>query len=287
MSHNPPTKHQTFADSRLELAGDILSFSKYGKTFSVGKRPYRKSSKPRNKGGHSTFRGVTVNRAKKKVIATVNTNARQWPDENGKIEPLVFVTLTYDDKLNGGKIMADVGQGNKDVRAFLLRLSNRITKDNKQRHYLKYTWVTEFQRRSAVHYHLAFYNLPFIWWQDLEKLWGHGFIWITAEEDVDIKKHQSLGHYLAKYMAKDLADPRLWDFQNYGMSRGLKQPLKLYNTELADTLTQNLPLEALIKTEKDAPTSYLGLCDRLTFDLKNYPELKAIIQNTINAHPKP
>ena len=58
-------------------------------------------------------------------------------------------------------------------------------------------------------------------------------------------------------------------------------------TELADTLTQNLPLEALIKTEKDVLTSYLGLCDRLTFDLKNYPELKAIIQKIINDQPKP
>jgi hypothetical protein len=285
MSLNPNIQPSpTFTDSRLELAGDILHFSKYSRTFSVGKRPFRKPSKPRQKGGQSVFRGITVNRARKKVVTTVNSNVRQWPDENGKTEPLVFLTLTYDDKLNGDKPMMDVAQGNKDIRAFILRLNNKVTGDNKKRHYLKYTWVTEFQRRGAVHYHLAFYNLPFIWWKDLQTLWGHGFIWITAEQDV---KGQSLGHYLSKYMAKDLADPRLWEFPNYGMSRNLKKSLKLYNTELADTLTKNLPIETLIKREENIRTSHLGLCDRLTFDLKNYPELKAIITKTIKNQPKP
>ena len=79
----------------------------------------------------------------------------------------------------------------------------------------------EFQdkrRKGVVHYHVMFFNLPFIKASDLRTIWGHGFVKINAIDDVD-----NVGAYMVGYMSKKLVDRRYLNEKRFFTSKGLVQ----------------------------------------------------------------
>jgi hypothetical protein len=92
----------------------------------------------------------------------------------------------------------------------------------------KYIAVIEFQdkfARGAVHYHLVA-DLPYIRFEKLGEIWGHGFIGINSVKGVD-----NVGVYLTKYMAKNNGDLRLKGKKNYLPSKNLDKPIMIYGNE--------------------------------------------------------
>lgn len=104
-----------------------------------------------------------------------------------------FMTLTFKGNIT------DIEYSNSEFNKFLKRLNYHFFKQKKQD--LKYIATWEKQRRGSIHYHVIFFNLPYIKKHDLEKLWGHGFIKINKIE-VDSKENR--GRYVSKYFSKDL-----------------------------------------------------------------------------------
>jgi len=130
----------------------------------------------------------SMHRAKQTIRRTINSNVDQW---NTKGETLKFMTLTFAENIQDAKI------ANKHFYDFILRLTYSLTK--KKKRFLKYTVVVELQERGAIHYHVVFYNLPYVESSRLDKIWGNGFIRINAIQEVD-----NLGAYVVKYLGKDL-----------------------------------------------------------------------------------
>ncbi|WP_435371911.1 rolling circle replication-associated protein, partial [Staphylococcus aureus] len=73
---------------------------------------------------------------------------------------------------------------------------------------LKYTCCVERQTRGALHYHVVFYNLPYVKQKDLLKVWQKGkyggSLCVNAIDDVD-----NVGVYVAKYITKEINDMKM------------------------------------------------------------------------------
>jgi len=150
-----------------------------------------------------------------------------------------FLTLTYEGN------MSDRVLALKDFSLFIRRFNYHLLRKEKKakdrkKQVLKYMAVIEYQKRGAAHFHIVFFNLPFLEKKVVEDLWGHGFIKIEQ-----IKKtgkgnpYRGMVFYLMKYMSKTLiedieasksagklvADETIEKF--YFSSRGLLKPQKM------------------------------------------------------------
>lgn len=125
-----------------------------------------------------------------------------------------FLTLTYNDLQNFD--IKNIQESNKRFTLFIRRLRRRYS-------ILKYLAVIEFQdkKRKAVHYHLI-YNLPFVHWSILKKLWSHG--------DINIRRPNDMRHitfYIPKYFNKNINDIRFKGHRSFMYSKNLIKPKKI------------------------------------------------------------
>lgn len=82
---------------------------------------------------------------------------------------------------------ADISHTNYEFNKFIKRLNFYLYSTKKQQ--LKYLAVWEKQKRGAIHYHIIFFDLPFIKHKALQDIWGYGFIKIN-KIDVDSKENR-------------------------------------------------------------------------------------------------
>lgn len=179
-------------------------------------------------------REKVLQRARQKIRRQVNANVFQWTQPDGRMAIPKMVTLTFAENVQ------DVETANYEFKKYILRLKHKYRQD------VAYTAVIEFQERGAVHYHVIFYNLPYI--ADLkqfEQIWKNGQINVKA-----IKKVDNLGAYLCKYLTKDTAES-LKEKKSYFSSRGLKQPEEIKDAKKVSLIEQGLGQEPVFETEFD------------------------------------
>lgn len=104
-----------------------------------------------------------------------------------------FMTLTFKENIK------DITYTNYEFEKFIKRLNFKLYKEKKQK--LKYLAVWEKQKRGAIHYHIIFFDLPYIKNKELQEIWGHGYIKINK---VDVDSKDNRGRYVSKYFSKDL-----------------------------------------------------------------------------------
>jgi len=172
----------------------------------------------------------------------------------------VLASLTYRENID------DLGRCRKDFNAFAKAL--RDTFDNG----LRYICVAEFQKRGAVHFHALIWGLP-KGTVDRERssrlvasLWGQGFVDLV-QTDGNIK----IASYLAKYMGKMFADPRLAGRKAYIASRNILRPMidkdalimpYFYGANGIDLST------ATIFDKREYDTQWLGRCNYKQYHLE-------------------
>lgn len=118
-----------------------------------------------------------------------------------------FITLTFEDNIT------DVKRANKEFKKYIQRMRYRYGN-------FKYANVIQFQKRGAVHYHMMS-DLPYIPHEELEKIWGHGFVGINQIDHVD-----NVGAYMIRYMVEDMTDTRLMGEKSYSTSKNLDRPIE-------------------------------------------------------------
>lgn len=147
----------------------------------------------------------------------VNANSGQWWDER-TCEPYVtkFLTLTFADNVQDMKV------ANREFMLFIKRLTYVF----RPREKFCYVAVPEFQKRGAIHYHILFFNLPYIQgaYEKLVRLWPHGFLQFKA-----IRDESEVGWYMAKYMYKSMRDKRMRGQKRYFSSRNVLRPVVIYD----------------------------------------------------------
>lgn len=154
----------------------------------------------------------SLRRTKQNLRRTINSNIGKWGEKDK------FLTLTFAEN------MTDQAVTNELFSDFMKRLNYRVFKSKKAQ--LKYVCVVERQERGAIHYHVVFFNLPFIEANEIASVWGHGFIKVNAIDDVD-----NMGAYVVKYMSKTAVQDSEKSAKEknkklYFVARGLHKPVE-------------------------------------------------------------
>ena len=247
--------------TKYVISGDIIERFVYEKNQFKGFESRNKKGKNKNGLNTSENRAISLNRARKIVIRTINSN------------PCLdkFLTLTFEENIT------DLDYSNNEFKKWIDRVNYKVFKTKKR--VMKYVAVIEFQKRGAIHYHVLC-NLPYIDSNELAKVWGHGFIRLNKIKG-DIKRFGStecdnVGAYVCKYMTKDNDDPRLEGRNCYLMSRNLDKPQEIFvSNDEKDLLEQvynlNDAFTSLLYKENFATTytnEYTGTVIYNQFNLK-------------------
>jgi hypothetical protein len=202
-------------------------------------------------------------RARNGLIDTINANVdRPWG------ELLKFFTMSFSDDI------FDLKEANREFNKFIKRLEYHV------RRKVHYTVIARFQdgkrpggkvggRDGVIHYHVLFYDLPYVPHEKLTGIWGRGFVWINAVDDVD-----NLGVYMVEgYMGKEMDDERLCGQKHYWSSRGLAKPLVLYGRKDLSTRLGIEDKEPVYR--KSFVSDYVGVVDYEQYNLKREDKVYA------------
>lgn len=198
-----------FYNVKAVWSGSIVELYEYEQSVVIGETNNGLGrSVEANEENKARHRKNTLARARRDVRRLINANVGKW----GEIPK--FLTLTFAENVQ------DVKKANYEFKKFRQRLEYEL--DLK----LKYVAVVEFQKNGRIHYHVVFFNLPYVEANFLASIWGNGFIKINAISHVD-----NIGAYVTKYMTKDNDDERLRGEKSYFSSRGLYKPVEKYLNE--------------------------------------------------------
>lgn len=125
-----------------------------------------------------------------------------------------FLTLTFKDNIQ------DITITNREFKYFIQRLNYYLYQTKIQT--LKYIATWEKQKRGAIHYHVIFFDFPYIAKEKLQELWSHGFIKINR---IDVDSKENRGRYLSKYFGKDL-ELKEHKKKAFFKSQNLKMPME-------------------------------------------------------------
>jgi hypothetical protein len=150
----------------------------------------------------------SVNRTRKEIRRRINSNPQLTK----------FLTLTFGDNIT------DIATANRKLNLFSQRAKDRWKE-------FQYLAVPEFQKSGRVHYHLLC-DLRYVKSQDIEKVWGEGFINIR-------RLYGNLGWYLCKYLNKDMFDKRMFRKKKYFCSQDLKKPMEMVGKKVKVYLEKN------------------------------------------------
>jgi len=256
---------------KLIKSGNILELFEYKKSIEYGKS--ERESGIRRKKETDTKNPLTLelkleNRkrtllsSKATLKRLINANAGHWKDENNKAFMPVFLSLTFAENIT------DIKKANYIFTKFKQRIDYEITK--KKGSFLKYAGVIEFQKRGAVHYHIIFFNMPFMEkiYDKINRLWGKGYMIVKSVKDIN-----TVSSYICKYMTKSEIDERLLGQKSYFTSRGLIKPVEILDKERIKNIIKNIP-EAIESYENKFKNEFCEEIKYKRYDLANYKKEK-------------
>lgn len=172
----------------------------------------------------SSKRNDSILRTKHMIYMLVHANV----GKHGNFKP-IFCTLTYE------KEQTSLAAARREFNYFIKKL-NLYTASK-----IMYVCVPEIQSKRLIrsskgvwHFHVVFFNLPYIEIPEFKKLWSFGYV------DLQIAKSiKDIGAYLAKYLSKDTYDNRLYGQRSYSTSRGLVRPIESYDDIEIDNFSNN------------------------------------------------
>ena len=246
---------------KIIKSGDIVERYVYEKGYLKGYEMSESDVKAREEGfgdeSEEEIRERSLRRAKTNLRRLVNANVGQY----GEGCTAKFLTLTFRENIR------DVKNANYYFTKFIKRLNYAI------KSILKYTAVVEFQKRGAIHYHVILYNMPFVHWEKILKVWKagnkDGGIWINKIDDVE-----NVGAYVGEYLGqsdkgqgRDVDDDRLKGQKSYFSSRGLYKPIEITEKEKVEALAEALPNHKIIYSAS-FENEHVGKVSYVQYNLK-------------------
>lgn len=272
-----------FTNQRAKLSGYILDIRHYGKDIMIGNRGYRRKSDDektdeeienaeKEKLTTEEIRELSLRRARNMITDLVYCNAWQWRKRNDKPYLPVFITFTFKENVT------DLDYANKEFRNFIRRFSYSI---RGKMTFLKYLSVVEFQERGAIHFHVVFFNLPFVdkIYDKVLKMWrdgvGEGSTYIES-----VYSNQGIVKYLSDYLTKSVEGGRLQARKSYFASKGLKKPIIINFEELVNLIKNKIPAE-LKGRPYEYESEFLKDVNGVEYNLVNNLEIVEFIHKEI------
>ena len=257
-------------NQKLTISGHIVEHDIMTQPIKYGSNPNRKPPAPKTGKPITPEKDrleTSINRAKASVRRLVNANAHEWIKPDGKSYLPIFITLTFKDDVKNLKYASDC------FKTAIQRL-NYFVSGGSKKHILHYLAITEFQdknRNGVIHYHVLFFNLPFIQqiYDEIKRIWRHGNVNVKS-----VKLVKNLGRYMVKYMAKNLTDGRLKGHKKYFSSKGLKKSQVLYDEDLINLVIDLIPTKCNTGSSS-WNNPHCEKITRTTYDVKDDPKALA------------
>lgn len=267
----------------FKLAGNCASVKKYNRTkiFNYQDKKGKNVGVAKGKSNKALENFIrSTMRARRKIFDIVACNINML-DYYGNIQRPKFWTLTFADNIQ------DIKEANKEFTDFNKRLSYHFYKINKN--VLKYVCIPEFQKRGAVHYHVLYFNLPYIEQSVLLNIWKQGFVFVESIKNTS--EIENFAKYVCKYISKNNSkgesnyhlykEKGLLNSKRYFCSRGLKKPAvyklnvdeKMYNECLA-------LLKEFHKDNIEYHNEYIGDIEINTYEVEE--KIKKVLMAFVN-----
>lgn len=218
---------------RIVQYGKKIELFEYEKPYFYNLPP----SKSRGGGGRrnssETRRADNVSALRTLVRRIIEANDRQY----GQVSK--FITYTF------AQNITDLDQAMRLWTSFSRSLNSRMGR-------MKYLAVIEFQKRGAVHFHVLYFNMPYIVGlkEKIQGYWKHGFTQVRAVRSV-----KQIGLYVSKYLTKNI-DKRLRGRKAFFTSRNLLRPTQWRHEDSIDRILTSGTFE--IESVVQYDTSRLG-----------------------------
>jgi len=210
---------------RLIVSGNFYELYKYEQPYFYNKSPSVSESLYLEKQNLLERREDNLFSCRQKVRRLINSNVGMYSQRSK------FITYTF--KHNE----TNLKNANKLWQLYQKKLRYRFGD-------IKYLLVVEFQQRGAVHYHVLYFNLPYIarGGQYLSALWTWGDVNIRVVDHV-----KNVGAYVCKYLQKEMFDNRLVGEKAFFCSRGIFKPLEIKNKNNIDLFLNQCILKEEVK----------------------------------------
>jgi hypothetical protein len=225
----------------------------------------------------------SIVRARKNVFDIIACNVNVIPDFYGNIQRPKFWTLTFAENVT------DLEEANKEFTKFNKRLSYSLYGVHKN--VLKYICIPEFQKRGAVHFHVLYFNMPYVEQKKLQAIWGNGWAWVeSVSKKGDI---EDFAIYVAKYISKENSkgednydlykEKEMLNSKRYSCSRGLNRP-EVYKLLIDEELYTSLVamLKDFHSYNGEYENEYIGKVELNYYEVEN-KKVKQSIRNAVNS----
>lgn len=257
-----------FSNKKLIISGNVFELYRYDGVILTSSLP---QSRPFRKRGSNLRKkereASSIYRSKKRLKRLINSNVGFHKNTDGKRFKPIFVILTFRENVT------NVDQANYEFTKFIQRFSYEVFDCLLGR--LKYVVAIEFQERGAVHYHVLFFNLPFVprIYDKVRDIWGEGHVKvITVKNNVT-----DVGNYLTKYMTKELADNRLCGKKSYFSSRNLFKPMIIKDQEKIDFILNFLKPEQKSFEKKGCTPDYGPAYDYEVYNVEDSAFVESLL----------
>lgn len=210
-------------NTTLTLSGKRIELKKYTKP--ILSTFYRKTIRtPRSKTQPPELykrRNDNLHRARKTVTNLIHCNLPITKAPQHK-RPR-FILFTYADSIRGN--IRNRKAHKQDMAEFMRKLKKYLHKKE-----LKYVWVIEKQPCGNTHFHVVFFELPYLDKNKIEQMWGHGFVKFK-EIKTSYKDTKHTANYVGKYITKD-ADEKDMNERCYSTSLDLTKPTVVHSVHV-------------------------------------------------------
>jgi len=240
--------------TRIVQFGDITELYQYEKNFVYSPRPplskiqkrriaeIRKKYKPLDRSARS------IQRSRANFFRMVHHN-------NTLASSIDFFTITFSYDLSYSK-----------ATRYIAHFFERLKKADSNCNSLSYISVSEKTKKNRIHFHLLVYNLPTYLsltereTRFIQRQFRRGYL------DVRNTTYRTTGlaGYMAKYMAKSLADPNNENKRGYNCSRNIEKIRSFGSNSLLEQIEEFVDLNTM-QINSTYDTIYLGRCDYKKF----------------------
>jgi len=295
------------SNRKLVKSGSLLEIYQFGRDVNLGRKIRHikteeekalQTDKP--KASAEEKLKSSARRARRMIKRLIMANCFLWFKDKGKPYLPITLTLTFAENIT------DLKKANYEFTKFIRRLNyetNAIEgKDLKQSN-LKYLAVFELQKRKAIHYHMIFFNLPYIKnvCRRMYKIWGQGRIMVGGKDRnfnkvKDQAQLKKIIFYFIKYIQKSVFENDFPRQKKYIASKGLLKPQENSFVEVVSLVESKLPANSLVykydgETEYNnsdirdtvgQPQNFLRWFNYQQYDLSDNPELDSDITRLLN-----
>jgi len=215
---DPDASLRKWSTRRVIVSGNVVEMYQYPQPYFYNWGPGKQSH------------GDGVVRAAKKRddhILRARRMIRRLINANTATETPKFITLTFANNVRS------LAEANPQFSKFTKELQRRCGKT-------RYLCVPEFQKRGAVHYHVIYFDLPYVQRlkELIQKLWPHGFVKVIAVREI-----RNIGAYVSKYLQKGVGDARTVMKKGYFCSRRMQKPQEIRDESRIDNFLSSCTLE--------------------------------------------